>query len=59
MVGAKESITLMSTSTSLSLFDGIYVSNPKQFHKIVSSLQYLSLPRPAIAQANRDTFHYP
>lgn len=49
MAGAKESIALMSTSTSLSLFDGTNASNVEHFRKIVRSLQYLSLTRHNIA----------
>ena len=48
MSGAKESVTPLSTSVSLQLFDGSSTANEEQFRKIIGSLQYLCLTRPDI-----------
>ena len=51
MVGAKDISTPLSTSTSLKLVDGTAVFDSTEFHRVIGSLQYLSLTRPNISFA--------
>ena len=49
MVGAKAVNTPIATSNSLCLEDSTHLDDPKLYHTIVGTLQYLALTRPDIA----------
>ena len=49
--GAKEVVTPLSTSSSLTLLDGSAAADPTMFRQLVGALQYLSLTRPDVAFA--------
>jgi hypothetical protein len=49
MIGAKDISTPLSTSQSLQLVDGTAAMDNTEFHRIMGSLQYLSLTRPDIS----------
>ena len=48
MFDCKHASTPMSTSSSLSLYDGEPLSNPSLYHRIVGALQYCTITRPDI-----------
>jgi hypothetical protein len=49
MQGAKPSTSPCSSSTKLSKFDGVTLSDPSEYRHVVGSLQYCTLTRPEIA----------
>ncbi|XP_062173574.1 uncharacterized protein LOC133879040 [Alnus glutinosa] len=49
MQGAKPSTSPCSSSTKLSKFDGVPLSDPSEYSHVVGSLQYCTLTRPEIA----------
>ena len=51
MMGAKDVATPLSTSTCLTLVDGSAAFDSTEFHRVIGSLQYLSLTRPDISFA--------
>ena len=49
MIGAKDVLTPLSTTTSLKLVDGTSSTNNTEFRSVIGALQYLSLTRPDIS----------
>ena len=49
MIGAKDVLTPLSTTTSLKLVDGTSSTNSTEFRSVIGALQYLSLTRPDIS----------
>lgn len=51
MIGAKDVLAPLSTSTSLHLIDGTATMDSTEYRRVIGNLQYLSLTRPDISYA--------